>query len=104
MVGINQTSDSDKVARLVLGDGGADACHLSDDFVPGDAGVDGRHHATPFVAGSMKIGVTDPAEKNLDPNILVGRLPAWNDNWSEQRIDCRGGVGFGLEHRGRRKV
>ena len=99
MVGIDQTADADNIAHLVLCYSRAAACHLSNDLVPWNAWIDRRHNATPLVTCRVKIGMTDPAEEDLDLHIAVSRIAAWNNDGGEGRVDRWVGVSFGLIHR-----
>jgi hypothetical protein len=58
----------------------------------------------PLVARKVEIGVADAAVKNLDLDIAIGELTAWNGGSDERRSGTgRGvgfdGIGFGLGHK-----
>src|SRR6266496_6246794 len=73
-VGIDQAADAGEIARPELRDRGADLRDTSDDLVAGDAWVDGGHHAAPLVPRRVEIGVADPAEQDLDLDVVRGRV------------------------------
>ena len=64
--GIDHAADGGKVARLELGDFGADFRHPAHDLMAGYAGVEG---AGPFTTRGVQVGVTDPAVQDLDGHV-----------------------------------
>src|SRR5437762_1081238 len=101
-VGVNHAAHCREVAKLELGDCGADLGDAADDLVSGDAGVDSRHHAAPFVARLVEIGVTNAAIQNFDLYIFRARLTAKDRRgretrcWSSSSIRVRDIVSFPL--------
>src|SRR5439155_20700052 len=83
-----------EVAKLELGDCGADLGDAADDLVSGDAGVDSRHHAAPFVARLVEIGVTNAAIQNFDLYILRARLTAKDRGARETRCWASSSIRF----------
>ena len=75
-VRIDHAADRGEVARLELGDRGADLGDAADDLVARDAGVDGRHDAAPLVTDLVEIGVADTAVEDLDLHVVLGRIAA----------------------------
>ena len=64
-VGVHHAADCGEVARLELGDRGANLGDTADDLVAGDAGINGGHHAAPLIANLVEIGVTDAADREF---------------------------------------
>src|SRR5438034_554194 len=93
-VGVNHAAHCREVAKLELGDCGADLGDAADDLVSGDAGVDSRHHATPFVARLVEIGVTNAAIQNFDLYIFRARLTAKDRGGRETRCWASSSIRF----------
>ena len=97
-VGVDHAADRGEVARLELGDGGADLGDAADDLVAGNAGIDGGHHAAPLVAGLVEVGVADAAEEDLDLHVVLGGIAPRDRGGSKRRSRTGNGIGFCFVH------
>ena len=68
-IGVDQAPDRGQIAFLEFAPFASDFHNASYNFVTGNAWID---RSTPFVAHDMQIGMTYPAEKNLDLDISRG--------------------------------
>jgi hypothetical protein len=77
-IGVNHASDCSQIAFLKFPHFAPDFDNASYDFMTRNAWVD---RPTPFVTDNMQIGMTDPAEKNLDLHIARLRIAAVEGEW-----------------------
>ena len=75
-VGVDHAADGGQVARLDLGDAGADPGHPADDLVARHDRVDRRHDVVPLVADHVQVRMADPAEEDLDLDVAFAGLAA----------------------------
>ena len=97
-VRVHQTANRRNVARLVLGNCGADLGNSPDDLVAGNNRVDGGHELAPLVVDHVEIGVADAAEKDLDLDIVRGRIAAFDLRRGAARGRTGRRIGFRIEH------
>ncbi len=99
VIRVDEATHADEFARLVLGDLRADRGDLADDLVTRHHRIHRRHDLGPFIPRRMQVGVTDPAEEDLDLYVRVRDVAAF-DRIGRQRGRGAGcGVGFGFGHR-----
>ena len=77
-IGVNHAPDCGQIAFLKFPHFAPDFDNASYDFMTRNAWVD---RPTPFVTDNMQIGMTDPAEKNLDLHIARLRIAAVEGEW-----------------------
>src|SRR5262249_21693926 len=97
-IGVNQATDTHQIAGFVFRDCRAGVHNTAHDLMAGNDRINSRHKLAPFVAYGMKIRVADAAKKNLDLNVAVCRIAAWNPADGERRRLIRSGISFRLVH------
>jgi len=90
-VGVNQTADCSKVARLELGDCGTDLGDTTDNLMSGNAWIDSGH-ATPLVTDLMEIRVANTAKKYFDLNVVFARIAPGDRHGCKWRFRTRSRV------------
>ncbi len=81
-VGFNHATDRSNVARLELGDCGADLGDTANDLVSRNAWIDSRH-STPLATDGMEVRMTYTAEKDFDLNIMFSWIASRDGDWSK---------------------
>ena len=84
-VGVNQAADCGKIARLELGDSGADFGDTPNDLMSRNAWIDSAHRA-PLVTDYMEISVTDTAEKDFNLNVVFAWITPGDQGGSKRRF------------------
>ncbi len=97
-VRVHQAADCGEVARLELGDCGADLGDAADDFVAGHAGVDRGQETAPLIADLVEIGMADAAEQNLYLYVVFGWVAPRDRSEGQRRSRTSSGVGFCVGH------
>jgi hypothetical protein len=79
-------ADGAEVAGFELGDRRAHFGDPADDLVAGDDRVDRWEDAAPLVTHLVEIGVADPAEQDLDLNVMFGQRAPHNRGAAHWRL------------------
>jgi hypothetical protein len=82
-VGVDQAADCSKVAGPEPSDSGADLCDSTNNFMARNAWIDSGHRA-PLVTDLVEVGVAYTTEKDFDLNVVLARIAARNNCWSER--------------------
>jgi hypothetical protein len=86
------------IAGLELCHGRAGPADTADDLMAWDARIDRGHHILPFVPHLVKIGMTDPAEEDLDLDVVFIWIAPRDGRRDKRRCRTGGGVGLRFIH------
>jgi hypothetical protein len=86
---VNHAADCSNVARLELGDCGANLCDTTNNFMSRNAWIDSGHSSTPFTTNGVEVGVAYPTEKDFDLNIMFTWIAPWDRYQGKWRFSTR---------------
>ena len=93
-IGVDQTTDRDKIAWLVLGNGRTNLGYAANDFMAGNDRVVGRHEFAPFVTSRMQVGVANAAEEDFNLHVALRRIAPRDCSGGQRRFFAGGGISF----------